>query len=156
MAEFALRRAFDREGLGQEVSVDSAGISDEELGNPVDPRARRLLERERIEPDGHSAQSIDPTWFGTHDLLLAMDVPHARGMARMAPDGPGRDKIRMFRSFDPSVADRGQRQQGIVDPWYGDASGFEDTWKMITAAVPGIVDYVRTQLDTPRSTTTGA
>ena len=32
MAEFALRRAFEAAGLAGRVRIDSAGVSDEELG----------------------------------------------------------------------------------------------------------------------------
>lgn len=45
MAELALERELDRAGLASSVAVDSGGISDEEHGNPVDPRAARVLER---------------------------------------------------------------------------------------------------------------
>lgn len=147
MAELALRQAFNQAGLGEAVVVDSAGISDEELGNPIDARARRLLEREGLDPEGHAAQPVDESWFADHDLLLAMDAPHARSLQRIAPDDAARDKIRMFRSFDPAAAELGQRDQGIADPWYGDADGFEDTWALIGSAVPGIVAHVRDQLD---------
>lgn len=147
MAELALRRAFEQAQLGDQVAVDSAGISDEELGNPIDPRARRLLEREGLDPDGHSAQTFDPQWFSNHDLVLAMDVPHHRALTSMAPDAQAQAKVRMFRSFDPAVTELKTGDQGILDPWYGEAAGFEDTWEMITGAVPGILEHVRDQLD---------
>ncbi len=38
MLEFLLREAFDREGLSDAVTVDSAGTSSEESGNAADPR----------------------------------------------------------------------------------------------------------------------
>lgn len=155
MAELALRRAFDHAQLGDHVAVASAGISDEELGNPIDPRARRLLEREGLDPTGHSAQTFEPQWFADHDLVLAMDGPHHRALLALAPDAQAQAKIRMFRSFDPAVAHTETSQQGIVDPWYGDDAGFEDTWEMITQAVPGIVEHVRNELEQGNPTGSG-
>ena len=38
MAEFILREAFEDAGLGDRVSVSSAGTSTEELGRPMDRR----------------------------------------------------------------------------------------------------------------------
>jgi protein-tyrosine phosphatase len=40
MAEVVLRARFESAGLGDLVVVDSTGISNEEHGNPIDPRAR--------------------------------------------------------------------------------------------------------------------
>ena len=62
MAELALARELDRAGLSGSVAVDSGGISDEEHGNPVDPRAARVLEREGLDPSGHSARQVTPQW----------------------------------------------------------------------------------------------
>lgn len=146
MAEFALRHAFAQAGLQEHVVIDSAGISDEEFGNPIDPRARNILEREGIDPTSHTAQSITSEWLTTHDLLLAMDTTHAHALRTMATHTQTAQKVHMLRAFDPAARDLDPSEQSIADPWYGNAAGFEDTWAMITAAVPGVVEYVRIQL----------
>ena len=43
MAEVVLRERLEQAGLGGLVEVDSTGVSDEEHGNPIDPRARATL-----------------------------------------------------------------------------------------------------------------
>lgn len=147
MAEFALRREIEREGLQDRVAVDSAGVSDEEIGNPIDSRARTVLEREGLDPSQHRAQQITPDWFADHDLILAMEDWHAEELAEMAPAQDTRGEIRMLRSFDPEAADLSAAEQGVADPWYGGADGFETTWSMIRAAVPGILDRARRDLE---------
>ncbi|WP_326493276.1 low molecular weight protein-tyrosine-phosphatase [Kocuria sp. SL71] len=140
MAELALERELDRAGLASSVEVDSGGISDEEHGNPVDPRAARVLEREGLDPSGHSARQVTPQWFQDHDLLLAMTPEHARALRAMAPEG-AQDRVRLYRSFDPQAADLPESEQGVADPWYGGAEGFESTWEMVVDALPGIVEH---------------
>jgi protein-tyrosine phosphatase len=52
----------------------------------------------------------------------------------------------MLRSFDPALASQDPLDQGIEDPWYGDHSDFASVWDQIQAAVPGIVDFVRSAI----------
>ena len=46
MGEIILRHFFNERGLGDQVNVESSGVSDEEWSHPIDPRAVRVL-RER-------------------------------------------------------------------------------------------------------------
>lgn len=146
MAELALRRAFEAAGLGGRVRVDSAGVSDEELGNPVDPRAGDLLRREGLDASAHAAQVFDPIRFEDRDLVLALDVGHWRRLRDLAPDGPSAAKVRLLREFDPATAGAEHTELGIYDPWYGGAEDFETTYGMIAAAVPGVVRAVAEEL----------
>ena len=146
MAEFVLRRAFEDAGLSELVQVDSAGVSDEELGNPVDPRADDLLRREGLDATGHAARVFDPRWFAERDLVLALDVVHWRRLRALAPDESAAAKVRLLREFDPAVAGSEHAELGIYDPWYGDSGDFETTYSMIAAAVPGVVRAVAREL----------
>ncbi|GAB2619742.1 low molecular weight protein-tyrosine-phosphatase [Kocuria arenosa] len=146
MAEFALRRAFEAAGLAERVRIDSAGVSDEELGNPVDPRAGDLLRREGLDASRHAAQVFDPVRFDDRDLVLALDVVHWHRLRALAPDGSAAAKVRLLREFDPAVGDLEHGDLGIYDPWYGGPEDFETTYGMIAAAVPGVVRAVAREL----------
>lgn len=147
MAEFALRRAFEAAGLAERVRIDSAGVSDEELGNPVDPRAGDLMRREGLDASRHAAQVFDPLRFDDRDLVLALDVLHWRRLRALAPNEAAAAKVRLLREFDPAVEDLGPDGLGIYDPWYGGPEDFETTYGMIAAAVPGVVRAVARELD---------
>ncbi|WP_387744322.1 low molecular weight protein-tyrosine-phosphatase [Kocuria nitroreducens] len=150
MAEFVLRRAFEAAGLAERVRIDSAGVSDEELGNPVDPRADDLLRREGLDASRHAAQVFDPIRFDDRDLVLALDVVHWRRLRELAPDGSAAAKVRLLREFDPAIEDLEHDDLGIYDPWYGGPEDFETTFGMITAAVPGVVRAVARELGADR------
>ena len=154
MAEIVLRDRLDAAGLGDRVVVDSTGVSDEESGNPVDRRARRVLaERGYATGDGHRARQVTSADVTSRDLVLAMTAHHARALRRLAPDGVD-GRIRMYRSFDPQAP---QVQPGesehvldVDDPWYGDLEDFEHCLAEIEAAADGVVELVRAELAAQR------
>ena len=154
MAEVVLRQRLADAGLGDVVEVDSTGVSDEEHGNPVDPRARAVLRRHGYPTgDGHRARQVRASELAERDLVLPMTAAHARALRRLVDGDPAlTDRIRMLRTFDPAApAEPGQPEHvlDVDDPWYGPDSGFETTLAEIEAAADGIVAHVRAALDAP-------
>lgn len=122
-------------GLG-DVEFTSAGVSTEELGNPMDDRATAKLGEAGYDADGHVAHQIDAAEIDSADLVVAMEQLH---LDRMLAMGPRRtDHLKLLTSFDPDA----EPGAGVPDPWYGDADGFADTLASIEAAMPGILDDV--------------
>ena len=133
MAERVAVGRADEAGLG-DVTFTSAGVSAEELGNPMDPRAVATLQEAGYDADGHAAHQIDAAEIDSADLVVAMEQLH---IDRLLAMGPGRtDHLRLLTDFDPDA----EPGSGVPDPWYGDDSGFEDTLSSIEAAMPGILD----------------
>ena len=147
MAEVVLRARFAAAGLADEVVVDSTGISDEEWGNPIDQRARRVLVGHGYAGgDGHRARQVSSEELGERDLVLPMTALHARALRRLDPDA----NVVMLRRFDPAatvVTDpHDERRLDIDDPWFGGPLEFEHCLAQIEAAADGVVDYVRKEL----------
>ena len=86
MAQIVLAQRLRELGVS-EVEVSSAGVSNEEQGNPIDYRAARLL-REQGYKGGdistHRAAQITDTQLRHADLLLAMTASHQRELIRRA------------------------------------------------------------------------
>lgn len=152
-----------------EAVVDSAGISDEEAGNPIDPRQARVLESAGYRTDDHAARQITPEWLADRDVAIAMTARHYRALDEMIADMPAEaaPELRMLREFDPRLAPDGSedgsegesvgRGQGrgisdaaepgapapdVPDPWYGELKDFEETLETIEVSVPGITDHL--------------
>src|SRR5699024_9487969 len=134
MAEVVLTERFDEEGLSGQVRVDSAGISDEEHGNPIDPRAQRELTARDYPVPLHSARQATSQDADRYDRCLAMTAQHARGLRRL---GGAEGKICLYRSYPPDGSG-----QDVPDPWYGDASGFTRCLDTIEELAPAIVAEV--------------
>jgi protein-tyrosine phosphatase len=153
MAEVVLRDRFDAAGLGDDVIVDSSGVSDEETGNPIDPRAADVLREAGYPVPRHRAHRVTADEIAGRDLLLPMTARHARALRTLAPDPESADRVRMFRSFDPAApavhgADAVADEAGldVEDPWYGGRDDFVSVLQQVEAAADGIVDHVRMEL----------
>ncbi|HEV7624854.1 MAG TPA: low molecular weight protein-tyrosine-phosphatase [Amnibacterium sp.] len=153
MAEVVLRDRFEAAGLGEVVVLDSSGISDEETGDPIDPRAADVLREAGYPVPRHRAHRVSARDVAGRDLLLAMTARHARALRTLAPDAESAGRVRMLRSFDPSapatsgagaVAD--EALLDVEDPWYGDRDDFLSVLQQVEAAADGIVAHVRDEL----------
>ncbi|GAB3567969.1 low molecular weight protein-tyrosine-phosphatase [Spelaeicoccus albus] len=139
MAEVLLRDRFA--DLGIDVVIDSAGVSAEESGNPMDERAQRALRRRGYAPGAHTARRVSAEWLPERDLVLVMTAAHERAVARLAeayrPDVAAR--VHRYREFD----DAATGDLDIADPWYGDDGDYETVMDQLETGLPGIIDYVQ-------------
>ena len=81
MAEFVMKDKVLRAGLARWIYIESAGTSDEELGNPVYPGTRRILARHGINCDGANIRNMRRAWNGDPDgkVSLLLDFTAAPG-----------------------------------------------------------------------------
>ena len=145
IAEYVLRDAVDRAGLGHAIVVDSAGIGAWHVGEGADRRSLQVLARHGYDGSAHRVRQITRSWFDgpdAPDLLLAMDSGHHDALLRMAPDAD----VRLMRRFDPSLADAAGADLDVPDPYYGSGDGFEQVLQMIEQATPGVLTHLKAQL----------
>ncbi|MFC8922865.1 low molecular weight protein-tyrosine-phosphatase [Cellulosimicrobium sp. NPDC057127] len=162
MAEVVLRDRFEAAGLGGRVVVDSSGVSDEERGHPIDPRARAALVARGYDVDDlHRARRVGHDDVAQRDLVLAMTAQHAQALRRLVDGRAGRSgagrgddvaaRVRMYRSFDPDgprvAPGDPESTLDIADPWYGGPRDFEECLDEVEAAADAIVDHVRSELE---------
>ncbi|GAA2405914.1 low molecular weight protein-tyrosine-phosphatase [Actinomadura vinacea] len=142
MAEWVLRHHVEEEGL--DVDVDSSGTGGWHVGDGADSRTVQALQRAGYR-SAHIARQFEAGWFGSYDLIIALDRGHARALRSMAPGEAARDKIRLLREFDPKAAGR---DLDVPDPYYGDRADFEQVLELVEAAMPGLLDEIRAALET--------
>ncbi len=147
MAEYMLKDALDTAEV-TEVEVLSRATTSGEVGNPIDERAASILHSHGLDASEHVAAQVDAEELAQMDLVLAMDTDHFEDLVpELAEIDPTqRPQLRMFRSFDPVTVNEPHENQGVYDPWYGDAGDFRESWKLISASLPALVDYVRSNI----------
>ncbi len=126
------------------LTIDSCGIGDWHLGNPMDSRAARVLRAAGFRPDDHRAQQLSREWYASHDLLLGMDAGHVRDLRRLAPVGVDERRIRLFGEFDPAAPGG-----DVPDPYYGGDEGFEEVLSMVERTCRALLPELRTVLESP-------
>ncbi|MCQ2379513.1 MAG: low molecular weight phosphotyrosine protein phosphatase [Victivallaceae bacterium] len=113
MAELVFNRMVAERGLSSRFHAESAAVSSEELGNPIYPPARRMLEANGFDCSGKYARKMTLDDYGKFELLVCMD----RGnLARMKSICGGDPEGRMSMLLNRDVA----------DPWY--SGDFSTTW----------------------------
>ena len=174
MAEVVLRDRLAAAGIPDSgpdgVTVTSAGVSDEERGNPIDSRARRVLAEAgygtgaddvsratNIAITSHAAHRITDAEIAEADLLLAMTDSHWNILQRRAAGlGAEPSRIRMYREFDPAAAPQteavaaGRASRGVLnvpDPWYGTMADFADTLEVVERVSDELADELAARLD---------
>lgn len=147
MAHQLLDEAVEAAGLAAEIEVDSAGVSDEEEGNPIDRRAARVLRENGHGVPDHRARQVRSGELGQWDLVLAMTGHHLAALNRLRERaglcGAERPEIRLFRDFDPE-ARPGDRD--LPDPWYGGYSDFVETLEVVERTTPFVLAHAREAL----------
>jgi len=134
-AEVVLREELRKAGLDGKVIVDSAGIGDWHLHEPMHPEARAELSKRGLDGSGHVARQIDESWLPGYDLVLAMDRRNLAGLRRLASgqeDVAGR--IQMMRSFDPASEPSAE----VPDPYEGKRDDFVLVYDLVAAAAAGV------------------
>jgi protein-tyrosine phosphatase len=139
-AEGVMRSLVMREGLQEEIELDSAGTGAWHFGSPPDGRARSAAAERGIDLAGRARQ-VRPEDFESFDLVLAMDRENERLLKALARDEQERSKVRLLREFDPASVATGELE--VPDPYYGAAGGFEEVLDLVLAACEGLLAEIR-------------
>jgi protein-tyrosine phosphatase len=148
MADVVLRHlardapTADGAALVDRLDICSAGTGGWHAGEPMDPRARAVLERRGYVDHGHRARPFETKWFEGTDLIVCMDRGHQQTLLSLARGKAGDERyderLVMLRRFD--------RQAGgavdVPDPYYGDDAGFEACLALVESGCRGLVDHL--------------
>lgn len=124
LAEGVFRHWADRSGRSGDFEPDSAGTAAYHEGELPDDRSRKIAISHGIRLT-HRARQVKGEDFDRFDLILAMDRDNLSHLQFMAPHPGLREKIRLFRDFDPLPGD-GE----VPDPYYGGLDGFRLVFEM--------------------------
>ena len=132
MAEFVMKRLVEEAGRAGEFEIASAATSTEELGNPVYPPARAVLERRGINCEHKRARKITAADYDKFDYIVCMDNSNFRNLNSFFPNDNGQ-KISKIMSFAGSERD-------VADPWY--TRDFTTTENDIVEGLTGLLKYI--------------
>jgi protein-tyrosine phosphatase len=132
-AEGVFRHLLKQAAPQLQVEVDSAGTADYHVGDPPDPRSQRAALRRGIDLSAARARQVTTGDFARFDLILAMDRDNLRALEAMRPKD-SRARVQLFLEYAPELG-----RLDVPDPYYRDASGFEEVLDLAAAASRGLV-----------------
>ena len=139
LAHAVLEDLVQQKGLEDRIFVESSGTGAWHVGEPADSRMRRTSAGHGVTIN-HRSRQLCRQDIGDYDLLLTMDGHNHRDTLALCRNGPEREKVRMFREFDP----RGGGD--VPDPWYGGIDGFETVWTIVERTCDALLQEVRRRI----------
>lgn len=110
IAEAVFRDLLKKQGLSERYCVDSAAVSDEELGNPVYPAAQTELERRGLPRSTHIAWQLSKEDYDRFDFFIGMDMDNIYRMQRIF-GGDRNHKIGLLLAYT-------DHPREVEDPWF--------------------------------------
>ena len=136
MAEFILKALVKARGLEGQYYIESAAVSEEEIGNPIYPPAKRCLTQHGVPFDKDKrARQVTRADYARFDRLICMDASNLRWLRWIIPDDP-EGKIHLMMSYAGQGRD-------VADPWY--TGDFETTFQDILKACEAMLDFKQTR-----------
>ncbi|MBQ9909994.1 MAG: low molecular weight phosphotyrosine protein phosphatase [Lachnospiraceae bacterium] len=133
MAEYILKKRVRDNSLSDEIFVDSAATSAEEIGNPIYPPAEKTLKSHAIPIGSHRARQVVRADYPQYDMIIAMDRENVRNLQRIFGSDPG-GKIRLISEYASFSGE-------VEDPWY--TGNFEKVYRQINDGCEGLMWSLR-------------
>lgn len=137
-AEGIMRHIVERDGLGNEITIDSAGIGGWHAGQLPDRRMRSHGAAHGYDFTSRARQ-FSPSDFDRFDIIIAMDDENRADLMSMARTTEDRKHIRMMTDF----LRHHSGHTTVPDPYYGGDRGFELVIELLEDACEGLLDYIK-------------
>jgi protein-tyrosine phosphatase len=130
LAEAAFRAELQRRGATLEV--DSAGTGGWHQGEPPDRRAIAVARKHGIDISAYRARKVTQADFTRFSHIVALDTDNLETLHALRPPG-ATAALSLLLDHVP-----GREGKPVADPWYGDAAGFETTWRDVSSGAAGL------------------
>ena len=138
MAEFIMKDLAKKENLENEIYVESAATSTEEIGNGIYPQAREQLIKHNIGGyNGKTARQVRKSDYDEFDYLIIMDEENQYGLKRIVGD----DKNHKIHKMLDFADDEELKGKDVDDPWY--TRDFNTAFYEIEKGCEGLLSYLK-------------
>ena len=127
MAEYMFKDYCNKNGI-KDIYIDSAGVSNEEEGNPIYPPAKNMLVKNGIAIGNHRARKIKPEDYNNFDLILCAEDYHCKRCETIFGGDKDNKIMRMLDITDI--------KGDIADPWY--SGDFSITFNQLSKVCQGL------------------
>ena len=129
IAEFVMKDL----SRGEDIYIESAAVSREEIGNPIYPPAKRILTAKGVPFDDHRARQITRADYDEFDFIVIMEEYNMPRLLRIiGSDDCG--KVSRLLDFTDTPGD-------IEDPWY--SGNFEKVFEQIKYGCEALLQKIK-------------
>ncbi len=118
MAEFVLKDMVKKQGLSGDFLIESAGTSNDEIGNDTHYGTKNKLDEMKIHYTKRKARRVTKADYNEFDYLICMDQNNVRNLMRIISNDP-MGKVSLLLGYTGIAGD-------IADPWY--TGNFDKTY----------------------------
>jgi len=136
MAEFVMKHKLASAGI-EGFEVASAATSTEEIGNPVYPPARRMLNSHGIDCSGKHARQMTQRDYEYYDYIVLMDRNNLRNLRWILPRDIYENESTKPRKVS-LLMDWAGKLRDVADPWY--TGDFQATWDDVNEGCDAMID----------------
>ena len=135
MAEFVMKDLVKQRGLEGQFAIASAATTDEEIGNPVYPPVRALLNARGLSCAGKTAWRLRAADYEKYDMFIGMDDENRRDLRRLFGGDP-QGKVSLLLDYT-------EHPRNVADPWY--TRNFRAAEADIDRGCAALLDYLTKQ-----------
>lgn len=125
-----------REGLEDEVFVDSAGTGARHVGHPPDGRAQESAGKRGLDLSGQRARRVTLEDCQRFEYVIVMDRHNYEAVSSLCRQSEA--EVRLFLEYAPDPD-----QDEVPDPYFGGPDGFEHVLDLVEEAAEGLLEDVR-------------
>ena len=136
LAEFVFRDLIEQKGLLDKFFIDSKATNDEEVGNPVYPQVKRILDRMGIDCSKKRAEKLEQIDYDKSDLFIGMDNQNIRDIKRIFGGDP-KNKVKRLMDF-------ANEDKEVADPYW--TRDFEECFCDIVRGSKGLYETIKDEI----------
>jgi len=138
MAEAIFRDLVRKEGLQDQIKIDSAGTGDWHIGHPPHQGTRDILKKYQITDDGIFARKVQTEDLSQFDYIIGMDSENIKNIKNLGQIPP-HVKVRRLLDF---VDDNTQKD--VPDPYY--TGNFDQVYALVTAGCSRLLQEIKEEM----------
>ena len=136
-----MKEIVKRDNLENEIYIESAATSTEEVGNSIYPNAREQLIKHNIGGfKDKSARQVRRSDYNDFDYLIIMDEENYYGLKRIV----GEDHDNKIYKILDFVSDENLKGHDVDDPWY--TRDFDLCFDEIEKGCEGMLSHLKEEL----------
>lgn len=137
MAEAMFRDMVKKEGLENQIIIDSAGTGDWHIGHLPHQGTRDLLDRKGISYEGMKARQISSEDFHQFNYIIGMDESNIENMKKVYSGSTGAFVSRLLDLVSNETV------KDVPDPYF--TGNFEEVHDLVKRGCEALLEKIKTE-----------